>query len=65
MDPGDPAYSGQKDYGRALLAVYDWWVLGFMTKMVLRSPTKLMVDRYESLVGQRHLDIRVHHWVSA
>lgn len=57
MDPSDPAYNGQKDYGPALLTVYDWWVLGFMTKMVLRSPRLLMVDRYQSLVGKRHLDI--------
>ena len=57
MDPSDPAYNGQKDYGRALLAVYDWWVLRFMTRVVLRSPTQLMVESYKSLVGQRHLDI--------
>ena len=57
MDPSDPAYNGQKDYGRGLLAIYDWWVLGFMTRMVLRSPTELMVETYRALVGQRHLDI--------
>jgi SAM-dependent methyltransferase len=57
MDKNDPAFKGQKDYGRALLAVYDWWVLGFMTKVVLRSPTQLMVERYQSLAGQRHLDV--------
>lgn len=57
LDPSDPAYNGQKDYGRALLSVYDWWVLGFMTKVVLRSPTHLMVDRYRALAGRRHLDI--------
>jgi SAM-dependent methyltransferase len=57
VDPSDPAYDGQKGYGPALLAVYDWWVLGFMTRMVLRSPTSLMVDRYRALLGRRHLDI--------
>jgi SAM-dependent methyltransferase len=57
MDPSDPAYKGQKGYGPALLAVYDWWVLGFMARWVWRSPTPLMIQRYQSLFGRRHLDI--------
>ena len=57
MDTSDPAYKGQADYGRTLLAVYDWWVLGVMARLVLRSPTQSMVERYRSLLGQRHLDI--------
>lgn len=57
MDPNDPAYKGQKDYGPALLAIYDLWVLGFMTRVVLRSPTETMSDRYRSQIGRRHLDI--------
>ena len=40
-----------------LLAIYDWWVLGFMAQVVLRSPTSLLVDRYRPLFGERHLDI--------
>lgn len=57
MDASDPAYKGQRDYGPALLAIYDWWVLGFMARFVLRSPTPLMVERYRPLFGRRHLDI--------
>jgi SAM-dependent methyltransferase len=57
MDPSDPAYSGQKDYGPLLLAIYDWWVLGFMARVVLRTPTPLIVQRYQPLFGRRHLDI--------
>jgi SAM-dependent methyltransferase len=57
LDTSDPAYKGQKDYGRALLAVYDWWVLGFMAHMVLRSPTGMIVERYRPLFGRRHLDV--------
>ena len=57
MDPTDPAYKGQKDYGPFLLSVYDWWVLGFMAPLVWRSPRAPMVDRYRSLIGERHLDI--------
>jgi len=57
VDSSDPAYKGQKDYGPALLAVYDWWVLGVMARLVLRSPTQPMVERYQALFGRRHLDI--------
>jgi SAM-dependent methyltransferase len=57
MDPGDPAYKGQRDYGPALLAIYDWWVLGVMANLVLRSPTELIVERYRPLYGRRHLDV--------
>lgn len=57
MDPGDPAYKGQRDYGPALLAIYDWWVLGVMANLVLRSPTELVVERYRPLFGRRHLDV--------
>lgn len=57
MDKNDPAYKGQQSYGRPLLAVYDWWVLGFMARFVLRSPVPQMVDYYRRLFGHRHLDI--------
>lgn len=57
MDPSDPAFAGQKAYGPLLLAIYDWWVLGFMARVVWRSPTHLFVERYRPLFGKRHLDI--------
>ena len=57
MDPSDPAYAGQKDYGPFLLSIYDWWVLRFMANYVWRSPIPPYLDRYASLVGARHLDI--------
>jgi ubiquinone/menaquinone biosynthesis C-methylase UbiE len=57
VDPSDPAYKGQKDYGPALLAVYDWWVLGFMARFVWRSPTPPIIERYRPLIGKRHLDV--------
>lgn len=57
MDPSDPAYKGQKDYGPAVLAVYDWWVLGVMARMVWRSPTPRIIEWYRPLFGRRHLDI--------
>lgn len=57
MDPSDPAYAGQKDYGPALLTIYDWWVLRFMTRAIWRSPTPPYLDTYRDLIGERHLDI--------
>jgi hypothetical protein len=37
MDRGDPSYKGQVSYNRFLLAIYDPFVLGFMTRAVWRS----------------------------
>ena len=38
-------------------SVYDWWVLGFMARVVWRPPTPEIIDRYRPLRGKRHLDI--------
>ena len=57
MDPSDPAYAGQKDYGPFLLSIYDWWVLGVMARAVWWSPVQPMVDCYRSAIGPRHLDV--------
>ena len=57
MDPSDPAYAGQAEYTRWLLAIYDPWVLGFMARAVWRSPTPPVVERYRRHVGQKHLDV--------
>ena len=57
MDPSDPAYAGQKDYGPVLLSIYDWWVLRFMANNVWRAPMPPYLERYRSLIGARHLDI--------
>ncbi len=57
MDPGDPAYAGQAEYKPWLLAIYDPWVLGFMARVVWRSPVSPAIDRYRRYLGQRHLDV--------
>ncbi len=57
MDPSDPAYKGQAEYTRFLLAIYDPFVLGFMARAVWRCPTPPIVERYRRLVGARHLEI--------
>ena len=38
MDKSDPSYKGQSGYNAAMLAIYDVWVLKFMTKAVWKVP---------------------------
>ncbi|HEX9762765.1 MAG TPA: class I SAM-dependent methyltransferase [Acidimicrobiia bacterium] len=57
MDPDDPAYRGQAGYTPWFLAVYDPLALGFMARVVWRSPTPQVVERYRHHLGPRHLDV--------
>jgi SAM-dependent methyltransferase len=57
MDRSDPAYKGQAGYNRALLAIYDVWVLKFMTRAVWKSPIPPVLTWYRDLFGPRHLDV--------
>ena len=57
MDRDDPSYKGQAGYTRFLLAIYDPWVLGFMTRAVWKVPVPPGVERYRRLMGRRHLDV--------
>jgi ubiquinone/menaquinone biosynthesis C-methylase UbiE len=57
MDKSDPSYKGQSGYNAAMLAVYDAWVLKFMTKAVWKVPVADGVDSYRQHMGHRHLDI--------
>jgi SAM-dependent methyltransferase len=57
MEPDDPAYRGQAGYTPLLLGIYDPFVLGFMARVVWRSPTPPVLDRYRHHVGRRHLDV--------
>jgi SAM-dependent methyltransferase len=57
MDRHDPSYKGQRGYNRFLLAIYDPWVLGFMTRAVWKVPVPPGIDRYRRLMGRRHLDV--------
>lgn len=57
MDRSDPSYKGQSGYNAAMLAIYDVWVLRFMTKAVWRVPVAPCVDRYRRHIGHRHLDV--------
>src|SRR5581483_2142430 len=57
MDRDDPAYKGQAGYNAFLLAIYDPFVLRFMTRAVWRSPVQSGVELYRRHIGRRHLDI--------
>ena len=57
MDKSDPSYKGQSGYNAAMLAIYDVWVLKFMTKTVWKVPVALGVDLYRQHMGHRHLDV--------
>lgn len=57
MERSDPAYKGQAGYNPALLAIYDVWVLKFMTRAVWKVPVEPGVARYRQHLGHRHLDV--------
>jgi SAM-dependent methyltransferase len=57
VERNDPAYKGQAGYNRFMLAVYDPFVLGFMTRAVWKSPMAPVIERYRKLIGRRHLDV--------
>lgn len=57
MEKSDPAYKGQSGYNPALLAIYDVWVLKFMTRAVWKTPIPPALDRYRRGFGARHLDV--------
>jgi ubiquinone/menaquinone biosynthesis C-methylase UbiE len=57
VDRDDPAYKGQAGYNAFMLAIYDPFVLGFMTRAVWRSPMDPVVERYRKHIGRRHLDV--------
>lgn len=57
MEESDPSYKGQSGYNAAMLAIYDVWVLKFMTKAVWKVPVAQGVDSYRQHMGHRHLDV--------
>jgi len=57
MDKSDPGYKGYRGYNRFLLAIYDPWVIGFMTRAVWKIPVPPAVERYRRLMGRRHMDV--------
>jgi hypothetical protein len=55
----DEVEAGQRVYTPLTLRVYDFFVLGFSNRFVWRCRSSKMLERYESHVGARHLDVGV------
>jgi hypothetical protein len=55
----DDVEAGQRVYTPLTLRVYDLFVLGFSNRLVWRCPSSNLLERYESHVGARHLDVGV------
>ena len=49
--------AGQAVYSRRVLAVYDWFVLGFSNSLIWRCPTARLLDLYRSHVTTDHLEV--------
>jgi SAM-dependent methyltransferase len=50
---------GQRIYTPLVLRAYDLFVLGFSNRFVWRCRSATMLERYDRLVGRRHLDLGV------
>lgn len=55
--PDDPAYRGQRDYNRFLLAVYDPIVVGRVVPRVWRLPPEVIFRLYQAWIRVPHLDV--------
>jgi len=55
----DEVEAGQRVYTPLMLRVYDLFVLGFSNRFVWRCRSSKMLERYDSHVGARHLDVGV------
>jgi hypothetical protein len=51
--------AGQAVYSPLLLRVYDFYVLGFTSRMIWGCPAPRLVAHYDRNVGARHLDVGV------
>lgn len=57
MSQGLPASAAV--YGRLMLSVYDLYVLGLSNRFIWQCPTQKILDLYNRLVTDRHLDVGV------
>lgn len=55
----DEVEAGQRVYTPLMLRGYDLFVLGFSNRLVWRCRSSKMLERYNSHVGARHLDVGV------
>lgn len=55
--PEERIRAGADSYRRPMLSIYDWVVLGLISRWVWRCPRRKMLAHYNVHVGARHLDI--------
>jgi ubiquinone/menaquinone biosynthesis C-methylase UbiE len=55
----EPATAGAAVYTEAVLAAYDFYVLGFSNTFVWQCPSPRILDFYNEHVSNRHLDVGV------
>ena len=51
--------AGQAVYSKPMLAIYDWFVLGFSNRLIWRCPSKHILALYDRHVTANHLDVGV------
>ncbi len=51
--------AGQAVYTPTMLAVYDWFVLGFSNRLIWRCPSSHLLSHYHHMVASNHLDVGV------
>ncbi len=51
--------AGQAVYSKAVLSIYDLWVLGFSNSFLWRCPTKILKNEFVKNATNNHLDVGV------
>jgi methyltransferase family protein len=51
--------AGQAVYSRSMLAIYDWFVLGFSNRLIWRCPSQYILALYNQHVTLNHVDVGV------
>jgi hypothetical protein len=55
----DSAAAGAAIYSKAVLSIYDLFVLGFSNSFVWKSPSRMIVEFYNEHVSGNHMDVGV------
>ncbi len=59
MSNSNNVEAGQAVYSKALLSIYDLWVLGFSNSFLWRCPTKILREEFIKNATNNHLDVGV------
>lgn len=59
MEVSKEVSDGQAIYSRAVLSIYDIWVLGISNSLIWRCPTRYIMEHFNQHVSHNHLDVGV------